>query len=498
MRKRIIIERLEMMTVERSKEFEMKWDECLKFIHDNIGDQSFNIWFKSLKFAQWEDEKRTLSVKIPTKFFIEFIESNYRSLMESALQRFFGEKTRLVWLVNTLNDATAGKESTTRQASNTSTHAQPSAYTQAQMVLPQNKAAKPINNPFFFPGVKGVDSQLNPSYTFSNFVEGDCNRLARNAGLSIAKNAIKQAYNPLLIYGKSGLGKTHLVQAIGTEIKENNPKKNVIYVDADTFERQYVQAVNVDKNPNDFLRFYQSMDVLILEDVQMFCEKKGTQNAFFTIFNYLQQKGKQIIITSDCLPVEMVGINERLLNRFKWGLSAEITVPSFETRLEILKQKIEKEGIDIDEEIVEYIANHITTNVRELEGVLISILAEATINKKQLNLDLAKDVVEKLVKNSQQDISIDSIKKTVCEYFNITPDLLKSKTRKREIVQSRQVAMYFAKIYTKNSLATIGSMIGGKDHATVLHACKTVNNLMETDKRFKRYITDLEKRFKLQ
>ena len=269
------------------------------------------------------------------------------------------------------------------------------------------------------------------------------------------------------------MGKTHLVQAIGVEIKEMYPKKNVLYVDADTFERQFVQA-SLDNDRNNFLHFYQNIDVLIIEDVQLLKNKEATQNAFFQIFNYLHQKGKQIILTSDCPPVDMQGLNERLLSRFKWGLSAELTVPNFETRLEILRLKIKKEGLSIDEDVVEYIANHISSNVRELEGVLISIFAQATINKKQISLDLAKDVVEKLVKSTQQDISIDFIKKTVCDYFNIAPDQLKSKTRKREIVQSRQVAMYFAKIYTKNSLASIGSQIGGKDHATVLHACKTV------------------------
>lgn len=476
------------------KGHEEMWAECLTIIKDILGTdqlQSYRTWFEPIKSIDWKDN--TLTIQVPSEFYYEYIEENYIDLLSRVLHRVFGPNIKLKYNVWIKTEQKSGKIITTSHTGkNTSVKNFPQNPT---YVATQNI----IKDPFILPGVKGVvESQLNPTYTFANFVEGDCNKLARTAGMAIARNAVKTAYNPLLIYGKSGLGKTHLIQAIGMEIKELYPKKNVLYVDADTFERQYTQATWVEKDRNNFLHFYQNIDVLILDDVQLFKDKVGTQNAFFQIFNHLHQKGKQIILSSDCPPVEMQGLNDRLLSRFKWGLSAELTVPNFETRLEILKQKIQKEGIEIDEEVMEYIANHITSNIRELEGVLISILAQATINKKQLSLDLAKDVVEKLVKNTQQDISIDFIKKTVCDYFNIAPEQLKSKTRKREIVQSRQVAMYFAKIYTKNSLASIGSQIGGKDHATVLHACKTVNNLMETDKRFKRYIVDLEKRFKLQ
>ncbi|MBR5434364.1 MAG: chromosomal replication initiator protein DnaA [Bacteroidales bacterium] len=481
---------------ETSKGHEEKWAECLAIIKDILGPdqaQSYRTWFEPIKFVDWTESNNQLTIQVPSEFYYEYLEENYIELLSRVLHRVYNQKVTLKYNVWVKTEQKTGKViTTTHTGKNTPTqNVQP-----APTYIPNSNI---IKDPFILPGVKGViDSQLNPTYTFANFVEGDCNKLARTAGLTIARYAVKSTYNPLLIYGKSGLGKTHLIQAIGSEIKELYPKKNVLYVDADTFERQFVQATVVENNINNFLHFYQNIDVLIIDDVQLFKDKVKTQNAFFQIFNHLHQKGRQIILSSDCPPVEMQGLNERLLSRFKWGLSAELTVPNFETRLEILKQKVQKEGIEIDEEVMEYIANHITSNIRELEGVLISILAQATINKKQLNLDLAKDVVEKLVKSTQQDISIEFIKKTVCDYFNIAPDQLKSKTRKREIVQSRQVAMYFAKIYTKNSLASIGSQIGGKDHATVLHACKTVNNLMETDKRFKRYILELEKRFKLQ
>ena len=481
---------------ETSKGHEEKWAECLAIIKDILGPdqaQSYRTWFEPIKFVDWTESNNQLTIQVPSEFYYEYLEENYIELLSRVLHRVYNQKVTLKYNVWVKTEQKTGKViTTTHTGKNTPTqNVQP-----APTYIPNSNI---IKDPFILPGVKGViDSQLNPTYTFANFVEGDCNKLARTAGLTIARYAVKSTYNPLLIYGKSGLGKTHLIQAIGSEIKELYPKKNVLYVDADTFERQFVQATVVENNINNFLHFYQNIDVLIIDDVQLFKDKVKTQNAFFQIFNHLHQKGRQIILSSDCPPVEMQGLNERLLSRFKWGLSAELTVPNFETRLEILKQKVQKEGIEIDEEVMEYIANHITSNIRELEGVLISILAQATINKKQLNLDLAKDVVEKLVKSTQQDISIEFIKKTVCDYFNIAPDQLKSKTRKREIVQSRQVAMYFAKIYTKNSLASIGSQIGGKDHATVLHACKTVNNLMETDKLFKRYILELEKRFKLQ
>lgn len=486
-----------MEIVENKQVYEAKWDECLVIIKDILGAdnlQSYKTWFEPTKAIEWKDN--TLTIQIPSEFYFEYIEENYLDLLRSVLHKVFGQEVKLRYSVFVKTDKNSGQAITTTHSGNSSARTKTkNPYTPGFSYSPNEYG---IKNPFIVPGLKSIeDSQLNPQYTFDNFIEGECNKLARTAGLSVAKNTVKSTYNPLLIYGKSGLGKTHLIQAIGTEIKELSPKKNVLYVDADTFENQFVQASITNTRP-DFIHFYQNIDVLIIDDVQLLATKEKTQNAFFQIFNHLQQRGKQLIITSDCPPVEMKGLTDRLLSRFKWGLSAELTTPNFETRLEILRQKIQKDGIEIDEEVIEYIANHITTNIRELEGVLISVLAHATINKKQLNLDLAKEVVEKLVKSTQQDISIEFIKKTVCDYFNIAPEQLKSKTRKREIVQSRQIAMYFAKIFTKNSLASIGSQIGGKDHATVLHACKTVNNLMETDKRFKRYINDLEKRFKLQ
>ncbi len=340
-----------------------------------------------------------------------------------------------------------------------------------------------------------IDPRLNAEYSFDNFVEGECNRLARSAGLQspIIPGGLPSIR--YLIYGDSGLGKTHLAQAIGIEIKDKFPDKTVLYVPANRFQTQFVEAIR-SNTKNDFLHFYQIIDVLIIDDVHEFAGKEKTQDIFFHIFNHLHQSGKQLILTCDKPPVELQGLEQRLLSRFKWGLSADLQIPDYETRVAILRQKTYKDGILLPDEVVEYIATHITDNVRELEGALISLLAQSTLNKKEITLHLAKEMIDKLIKNTKREVSIDYIQKVVCNYFDVPMDSLQSKTRKREIVQARQVAMYFSKSLTKSSLATIGSQIGGKDHATVLHACKTVNNLVETDKQFKTQIEEIEKKLK--
>jgi chromosomal replication initiator protein len=355
-----------------------------------------------------------------------------------------------------------------------------------------------IKNPFVIPGIKKlhVDPRLNPDNNFQNFVEGECNRLARSAGEAVAENPGGTAFNPLFIYGDSGLGKTHLSQAIGIKVKEHSPEKTVLYVNANKFQTQFVESVR-NNNRNDFLHFYQMIDVLIIDDVHEFAGKAKTQDIFFHIFNHLHQSGKQLILTSDKAPVELQGMEQRLLSRFKWGLSADLQVPDFDTRMQILRHKVYKDGISISDDVLEYISSHINTNVRELEGALISLLAQSTLNRKEITMDLAMHMIDRLVKNSKREISVDYIQKIVCDYFSLTPDLLQSKTRKREIVQARQIAMYFSKSLTKSSLASIGSQIGGKDHATVLHACKTVSNLVDTDKRFKTQVDAIEKKLKV-
>ncbi|NCG30613.1 MAG: chromosomal replication initiator protein DnaA, partial [Bacteroidetes bacterium] len=304
-------------------------------------------------------------------------------------------------------------------------------------------------------------------------------------------------FTPLLIYGNVGLGKTHLAHAIGIEIKKNHPNKTVLYVSSEKFTHQFIDAVR-NNTTNDFVHFYQMIDVLIIDDVQCMAGKEKTQEGFVGVFNHLHQTGKQIVLTSDKSPVEMQGMEQRLLSRFKWGLSADLQVPGLEARIAILEKKMYIEGIELPKEVIEYLAYSITTNIRELEGALISLIAQASLNKKNITLDLAKQMIDKFVRNTAREVSIDYIQKVVCDYFDLPIELMKSKTRKREVVQARQIAMYFAKQLTKASLASIGAHCGGKDHATVLHACKTVNNLMETDKRFRGYISDLEKKMAIQ
>lgn len=462
------------------------WSQCLSIIRENLTKTAYVTWFEPIKALSIEDN--TLVLQVPSVFFYEYIEDQYLDLLSKTLRRVIGEGARLRYKA-LVSEGVDDKSVTISLPQGRVKPKNPS------MPVPR-QPQEPVN-PFAIPGIKRlqIDPQLNTEYSFDNFVEGECNRLARAAGFTVA-NDLAGTFNPLFIYGVSGTGKTHLVNAIGLEVKAHFPEKVVLYVDTNTFQTQYMQAAR-DNNINDFIHFYQMIDVLILDDVQYLSDKVGTQKAFFNIFNYLHQSKKQLILTSDKPPVELSGIEERLLSRFKWGMTADLQEPDFETRIKILKAKAAKDDIRIKEEILEYIASHITNNVRELEGALISLLASATLNKKEITLELAKGMIDRLVKNTQREISIDYIQKVVCNYFDMPVDALSSKTRKREIVQARQIAMFFAREMTKLSLAAIGASIGGKDHATVLHACNTVNNLVDTDKKFKLDLEEIEKRLKM-
>ena len=357
---------------------------------------------------------------------------------------------------------------------------------------------KDIKNPFVIPGLKKlqVDPQLNANYTFENFVEGDCNRLARSAGYAVAAKPGGTSFNPLMIYGGVGLGKTHLAQAIGNEIKRSMPDKLVLYVSCEKFTQQFVDALK-NNNINDFVNFYQAMDVLIMDDVHNFAGKEKTQDIFFHIFNHLHQSGKQLIVTSDKAPKDLAGLEERLLSRFKWGLSADLQVPDLETRMAILKKKMYADGIDLPGEVIEYVAHNIDNNVRELEGAMVSLLAQSTLNRKEIDLNLAKSMLKNFIKNASKEISMDYIQKLVCEYFEVPIEMVKSQTRKREIVQARQISMYLSKSHTKTSLKSIGAFFGGRDHSTVIYACQTVEDLIDTDKKFKGYVADIQKKLKM-
>lgn len=474
----------------KEKTAEQVWNGCLEIIKDNVSQQNFKTWFEPIKPIKLNNS--VLTIQVPSQFFYEWIEEHYITLIKKVIRKELGAEGRLEY--NIIMDNASGKTETpiTFKLPNISTNLK-----NPSVSMPIEVGSS-IKNPFVIPGLKKVqvESQLNPNYSFDNFVEGDCNRLARSAGFAVAQKPGGNAFNPLLLYGGVGLGKTHLAQAIGIEVKKNYPNKTVLYVQSEKFITQFIESIK-NNNQNDFVHFYQMIDVLIIDDVQYFAGKEKTQDVFFHIFNHLHQLGKQIILTADRAPVDIQGIEQRLLSRFKWGLSADLQAPGLETRIAILEKKVYNEGIQLPKEVVEYLAYSITSNVRELEGALISLLAQSSLNKKIITLELAKAMIDKFVKSTAREVSIDYIQKVVCDYFDLAIDTMKSKTRKREVVQARQIAMYFAKNMTKSSLATIGMHCGGKDHATVLHACRTVNNLMDTDKRFKAYIEELEKKISI-
>lgn len=468
------------------------WADCLKVIKDNVSLQSFKTWFEPIKPVKLKDS--VLTIQVPSQFFYEWLEEHYIPLLKKTIKKELGDEGKLEYSIVMENNSQNTNPYTVKIPTTNKR-----ALKNAPVSMPIDLSSNPIRNPFVIPGLRkvNVDSNLNPNYSFENFVEGDCNRLARSAGFAVAQKPGGTAFNPLLIYGGVGLGKTHLAHAIGIDIKNQFPNKTVLYVSSEKFTHQFIDAVR-SGTTNDFQHFYQMIDVLIIDDVQFFAGKEKTQEIFFHIFNHLHQTGKQIVLTSDKPPVEMQGMEQRLLSRFKWGLSADLQTPDLETRIAILEKKMYADGIDLPKEVVEYLAYSITTNIRELEGALISLIAQSSLNKKSITLELAKQMIDKFVKNTAREVSIDYIQKVVCDYFDLPIELLKSKTRKREVVQARQIAMYFAKKMTKSSLANIGMHCGGKDHATVLHACRTVNNLQETDKQFRGYLEDLEKKLNVQ
>ncbi len=470
---------------------ENTWNNCLKVIKDNVPSISYKTWFEPI--VPLKLEENILTIQVPSPFFYEYLEEQYIDILKKTLRKELGEDAKLEYnVVMDQNNINNNKPYTVKYPTK-----EKSDLNNKPVSMPYDAEENPIKNPFVIPGIKklNVDPQLNPNNSFNNFIEGECNKLARSAGLAVGNNPGGTAFNPLLIYGDSGLGKTHLTQAIGIKAKEKFPDKIILYVDANKFMTQFTDAVR-NNNKNDFLHFYQMIDVLIIDDVHEFAGKIKTQDTFFHIFNHLQQSGKQLILTSDKPPVELQGMEQRLLSRFKWGLSAELQTPDYETRKAILNHKIYNDGIEMSEEVVEYIATHITSNVRELEGAMISLLAQSTLNRKDITLDLAKSIIDKIIRNTRKEISIEYIQKIVSNFFNIPMETMHSKTRKREIVQARQIAMYFSKSMTKSSLTTIGFQIGGKDHATVLHACKTINNLIDTDKKFRTQIEEIEKKLK--
>ena len=459
------------------------WDNCLRIIEQLIEPQKFETWFKPIRPVSMLES--TLTVEVPTDFFREYLEGAYLDIIKKTLKRVIGADARLVYLVHPVKAE------------------QPMRYPASQGLPPVNRTVSvstynPANNPgpLVYPGLQKVkvNPRLNPVYCFGNLVVGECNKMGVTAGLNISAAPGKTPFNPLFLFGGPGLGKTHIAQAIGIAIKEKYPELVVLYVTGNEFKTQYMDAVNVRNKLTDFLAYYMKMDVLIVDDIQDLIGQ-GSQNAFFNIFNHLHQTGKQLIFTSDRAPVDLQNFEERLLSRFKWGLSVELMHPDFNTRLQMLKSLCVREGVTIGDDVLEYLASHIKTNFRELEGAFLSVMAYATAMHAENSVELAAKVTDKIVNSSVREISIGTVQSAVCDYFNITPEELVSKSRKRQIVQARQISMYLCRNLISNcSLSTIGAQTGGKDHATVLHSCNIVSDLMATDRMFKKYVSDLEAR----
>ncbi len=471
---------------------ELVWENCLKIIKDNINVQSYKTWFEPIKPVKLDG--KSLTIQVPSQFFYEWLEEHYVTLLRKTIKRELGEDAKLEYRI--LVDSSSGTKSEPKTID--VPNYREGVYGTNEVSMPAVFSSPMVKNPFVIPGLKKihVDSQLNPNYTFDSFIEGDCNKFARSAGMAVAKSPGGTAFNPLVIYGGVGLGKTHLGQSIGNYIKVHTSTKTVLYVSSEKFTSQFLTALK-DSSTNDFIHFYQQIDVLIIDDIQFFANKTKTQEIFFHIFNHLHQNGKQLILTSDRAPKDLENMEDRLLSRFKWGLTTDLQIPDYETRISILQKKLHADGIEMHEDVTRFIATNIKTNVRELEGVLTSILAQATLNRQDITLELAKKTVINFVKHATKEISLDMIQKTVCDFFEVAVEKLKEPTRKRQFVQARQLSMFFAKEYTKSSLKAIGQQFGGRDHSTVIHSCQAVRNLIDTDEEFRDSVEELKKRIEL-
>ena len=447
------------------------WNRCLEIIRDNVPEQTYKTWFLPIIPLKYED--KTLVVQVPSQFFYEFLEDKFVDLLRKTLYKVIGEGTKLMYnvMVDKSSRKTVDLESTQRT------------------IIPQKQV---MDKRIPQIPVPELDPHLNPEYNFETFIEGYSNKLSRSVAEAVALNPAKTIFNPLFLYGASGVGKTHLANAIGTKIKELYPEKRVLYVSAHLFQVQYTDSVR-NNTTNDFINFYQTIDVLIIDDIQEFAGVTKTQNTFFHIFNHLHQNGKQLILTSDRAPVMLQGMEERLLTRFKWGLVAELEKPDIELRKNILRNKIKRDGLTIPESVISYIAESVNESVRELEGIVNSLLAQSILFKREIDLDLAQRIVRKAVKCAEsKPMTVSDIIAKVCEHYKIDETAIHTKTRKREVVQVRQVAMYLAKKHTDTSSSKIGQLIGNKDHATVLHACKIVKDQVDVDKSFKAEIEEIE------
>ena len=455
---------------------QIKWSKCLEILRDNLSAEQFNAWFEPIVASNFEDNRLTL--KLPSQFFVQQIEQNFFDLFSATLRRVYGNDVKLFYTYNIRED--------TPSSSVTMAHDNSSV----KLTSKVSRQSQQVPNPFAPVELDDIDPQLNPRYTFENYCSSMSNKLAVSVGKAIAEDPNCKTFNPMFVFGLTGVGKTHLIQAIGIKIKELRPRTRVLYTTARIFEMQYTTAVRENK-VNDFISFYQSIDVLILDDIQELAGKQKTQNAFFHIFNHLHQNQKQLIMSSDRRPSDMDGMVPRLISRFKWGIAVELYKPDYELRRGVLKMKAAQDGLSLSDEVIEFIAQNVVESVRDLEGIVVSLLAHATILNQEIDVDLARSVVGNTVKVNKKQMSFELIAETVARFYNLDLELLYGKSRKREISDARQLVMYLAKKSTQMSSTNIGQKLS-RDHATVLHACKQIEQRLSIEKKFRHEVEMIE------
>ncbi|MBR0116255.1 MAG: chromosomal replication initiator protein DnaA [Prevotella sp.] len=461
------------------------WQQSLQLIKGNVSEQQFETWFKPIVFVSYSPATMTILVQVPSPFVYEYLEENFVDLIGKALKRYFGQNVRLTYRVVT--DKTNDK-GMVLQSDNTQD--------QIEKPLPRENANQSYGV-LDASRLQPVDPQLNPQQTFENFIEGDSNKLPRAVGLSIAQNPSTTQFNPMFVFGPSGCGKTHLINAIGVRIKKLYPQKRVLYVSARLFQVQYTNAVRFN-TLNDFINFYQTIDVLIVDDIQEWMTSPRTQDTFFHIFDHLFRTGKRVILACDRPPVDLQGMNERLITRFCCGLIAELERPNEQLCLDILNAKILHDGLDIPEDVVRYIAHTANGSVRDLEGVVNSLMAYSIVYNRSIDMQLAESLVKRSVKVDNNPLTIDEILEKVCQHYHVAPEDVSGKSRKRDFVVARQVSMYLAQKHTKMPASRIGKLIAGRDHSTVLHSCEKVEERMKVDRQFQDEIISIENSFKLK
>ncbi|MBQ9555575.1 MAG: chromosomal replication initiator protein DnaA [Muribaculaceae bacterium] len=452
-----------------------QWNRCLGVIKANLPAEQFDVWFAPIVAVDYDQENSRVTLRVPSRFFAEQIEGRYINILSVALKEVFGENVKLTYKFNVVgNDDSSAVE----QARDNS-----SAKLQQQLKIRNPRVANPFEHD---DALYDIDPQLNPRYTFENYCSSMSNKLALSIGQAIAEHPEVKTYNPLFVFGTTGVGKTHLLQAIGIKLKEENPRMRVLYVTARVFESQYTTAVKQNKI-NDFINFYQSIDVLLLDDIQEFAGKPGTQNTFFHIFNHLHQHQRQLVMSSDCRPSDLDGMVPRLISRFKWGMTVELEKPDLELRRKFLAMKAAQDGLNISGEVLDFIAANVTDSVRELEGVMVALLAHATMLEQDITIDLARSIIGNTVKVTPKQVTFESIAETVADFYNMPTDLLYGKSRKREISDARQLVMYLAKKEAQMSSTSIGAKLD-RTHATVLHACIQIEQRMSIEKDFSREV----------